>query len=81
LGRRLRALAPGLTPRSVLEKFAAVQMIDVQIPTTDARVITLTRYTESEPELRLLLDKLKLDLPPQPPPKINPAQAPPPNPL
>ena len=81
MGRRLRALAPGLTPRSVLEKFAAVQMIDVQIPTTDARVITLTRYTESEPELRLLLDKLKLDLPPQPPPKINPAQAPPPNPL
>jgi len=81
LGRRLRALAPGLTPRSVLEKFAAVQMIDLQIPTTDARVITLTRYTESEPELRLLLDKLKLDLPPQPPPKINPAQAPPPNPL
>ena len=26
LGRRLRDLAPGLTPRSVLEKFAAVQM-------------------------------------------------------
>src|ERR1700731_1786325 len=35
LGRRLHALAPGLTPRSVLEKFAAMQMIDVQIPTTD----------------------------------------------
>ena len=31
------ALAPGLTPRSVLEKFAAVQMIDVHVPTTDGR--------------------------------------------
>ena len=36
LARRLHALAPGLTPRSVLEKFAAVQMIDVHLPTTDA---------------------------------------------
>ena len=34
LARRLSALAPGLTPRSVLEKFSAVQMIDVHIPTT-----------------------------------------------
>jgi hypothetical protein len=81
LGRRLHALAPGLTPRSVLEKFAAVQMIDVQIPTTDARIITLTRYTEPEPELKLLLEKLKLRLPPQRPPKITAAQAPPPTPL
>lgn len=81
LGRRLRALAPGLTPRSVLEKFAAVQMIDVHIPTTDARTVTLTRYTEPEPELTLLLQKLKLELPPQRPPKITAAQAPPPAPL
>lgn len=80
LGRRLHALAPGLTPRSVLEKFAAVQMIDVHIPTTDARTVTLTRYTEPEPELKLLLEKLKLNLPPQRPPKISAAQAPPPNP-
>ena len=29
LTRRLHALAPGLTARSALEKFAAVQMIDV----------------------------------------------------
>ncbi|HYM99800.1 MAG TPA: IS1634 family transposase [Aestuariivirgaceae bacterium] len=79
LGRRLHALAPGLTPRSVLEKFAAVQMIDVHIPTTDARTLTLTRYTEPEPELKILLDKLKLDLPPQRPPKITATLAPPPN--
>jgi Transposase DDE domain len=81
LGRRLHALAPGLTPRSVFEKFAAMQMIDVSIPTTDGRTLTLTRYTEPEPELKLLLGKLKLDLPPQPLPRIAAAQAPPPNPL
>ena len=75
LARRLHALAPGLTPRSVLEKFAAVQMIDVHLPTTDGREIMLTRYTQPEPELSLLLDKLKLELPAQPPPKISPAQA------
>ena len=71
LERRLHALAPGLTPRSVLEKFAAVQMIDVHVPTTDGRELVLTRYTEPESELRLLLDKLRLDLPAQPAPKIT----------
>jgi hypothetical protein len=71
LGRRLHALAPGLTPRSVLDKFAAIQMIDVAIPTTDARELCLTRYTEPEAETKLLLDKLKLRLPDQPPPKIT----------
>jgi hypothetical protein len=49
----LHALAPGLTPRSVLEKFAAVQMIDVHLPTADGRELVLTRYTEPEPELKL----------------------------
>src|SRR3989449_10660781 len=71
LARRLRALAPGLTPRSVLEKFAAMQKIDVHLPTTDGRELLLTRYTQPEPELNLLLKKLKLDLPAQPPPKIT----------
>jgi hypothetical protein len=71
LARRLHALAPGLTPRSVLEKFAAVQMIDLHVPTTDGRELQLTRYSEPEPELKLLLDKLKLKLPAQPPPKIT----------
>jgi hypothetical protein len=74
LGRRLQALAPGLTPRSAIEKFAAVQMIDVHVPTTDGRELLLTRYTEPEPELRLLLEKLKLVLPAQPQPKITPHQ-------
>jgi len=71
LGRRLHALAPGLMPRSAIEKFAAVQMIDLHVPTTDGRELLLTRYTEPEPELRLLLDKLKLALPAQPQPRIT----------
>jgi hypothetical protein len=69
LQHRLHALAPGLTARSALEKFAAVQMIDVHLPTTDGRELRLTRYTQPEPELQLLIRQLKLQLPPQPPPR------------
>jgi transposase len=75
LGQQLKALAPGLTPRSVLEKFATVQMIDLYVPTTDGRELSLTRYTQPEPELKQLLDKLKLTLPIQAPPKISAAHA------
>ena len=77
----MHALAPGLTPRSVLEKFAAMQMIDLHLPTTDRRELLLTRYTEPEPELKLLLKKLKLDLPAQPQPKITASAPAPPTPL
>ena len=70
-GRYLRTLVPGLTARSVLEKFAALQMVDVQIPTSDGRVLLLQRYTHPEPELQLLLERLKLELPAQPPPRIT----------
>jgi hypothetical protein len=76
LTRWLHGLAPGLTARSALQKFAAVQMIDVHLPTTDGREIILTRYTEPEPELLLLIDRMKLDLPAQPPPKITAAALP-----
>ena len=75
LGRRLHGLAPGLTPRAVFDKCAAVQMIDVHIPTTDGRELQLTRYAQPEPDLRLLLQQLKLVLPEQPPPKITAADA------
>ncbi len=71
LRRWLRDLAPGLTPRSVLDKFRAVQMIDVHLPTTDGRQVILNRYTQPEKELQLLLNQLKLQLPEQPPPKIT----------
>jgi hypothetical protein len=73
LGRRLRDLAPGLTPRAVLEKFAAVQMIDVHLPTSDGRQVIMSRSTQPEPELKLLLKRLKLELPEQAPPRITAA--------
>jgi len=73
LKRRLKPLAPGLTPRAVLEKLAVIQMIDVELPTTDGRTVILSRYSEPEPDQRLLLQSLKLDLPDQPPPKITAA--------
>ena len=71
LKARLRPLAPGLTPRSAVEKFAAIQMVDVHLPTTDGRTLILSRYTEPEPEQQLLLDRLRLRLPEQPPPRIS----------
>lgn len=71
LKQRTRALAPGLTPRAVLEKFAAVQMVDVHLPTTDGRHLVLPRYTQPEKDLQLLLRQLKLELPAQPPPRIQ----------
>ena len=67
LGQWLHALAPGLTPRSVLEKFAAVQMVDVHIPTSDGRTLILPRHTQPPADLKLLLEQLKLELPAQPP--------------
>jgi transposase len=81
LKRRLAALAPGLTPRAVLEKFAAVQMIDVIVPTTDGRELQLTRTTEPEPDLKLLLAKLRLAIPAQPPPRITVTAPPAPTPM
>ena len=74
LKQRTRTLAPGLTPRAVLEKFAALQMVDVHLPTTDGRHLVLSRYTQPEKDLQLLLDRLKLVLPAQLPPKIHERQ-------
>ena len=59
----------------MLDKFATVQMIDVYVPTTDGYELSLTRYTQPEAELKLLLDKLKLGLPAQAPPKISAVHA------
>ncbi len=71
LKHRLKAHAPGLTPRAVLDKLAAIQMLDVWFPTTDGRWLVMPRYTEPEAEQKLLLHKLKLQLPAQPPPRIK----------
>jgi transposase len=71
LRQRLQALAPGLTPKAVLEKLAAIQMLDVCFPTTDGRWLIMPRYTQPTPEQQVLLHTLKLDLPSQPPPRIK----------
>lgn len=71
LKNRLRALAPGLTPKAVLESLGAIQMLDVCFPATDGRWLVMPRYTQPEPEQQLLLHRLKLTLPPQPPPKLR----------
>ena len=75
LRARLKPLAPGLTPRAVLDKLAAIKMLDVHFPTTDGRTLILSRYTELTADQKLLVRQLKLDLPTQPPPRITaPAQ-------
>ena len=71
LRARLKPLAPGLTPRAVLDKLAAVQMLDVHFPTTDGRNLVLSRYTELNHEQKLLVKQLNLNLPPQPPPRLS----------
>ena len=70
LKQRLRALASGLTPKAVLEKFSTLQMVDVHLPTTDGRYLVLPRYTQPNKDQQILLSQLKLNLPDQPPPKI-----------
>jgi transposase len=71
LRARLRPLAPGLTPRSVLEKFASMQMLDVHFPTTDGRELVFCRYTQPERDHKMLLAQLGWELPPQSPPRIT----------
>ena len=70
LQQRLKALAPGLTVRSILEKFGSIQLVDVHLPTTDGRELRLPRYTEPNKEQLLLLSRLNMNLPPQPRPEL-----------
>ena len=67
LKNRLLLHAPGLTPTAVMEKLAEIKMIDVWIPTTDRRWLILPRYTQPQPDTKLLLGKL-------PPPRITAQQ-------
>jgi hypothetical protein len=55
----------------VLDKFAGIQMLDVHFPTTDGRKLILTRHTEPNTDQKLLLQRLRLELPSQPPPRIT----------
>jgi len=66
-----RQVAPGLTPRAILEKFSTMQMVDVHLPTTDGRRFIMPRYTQPDQDQKLLLARLRFRLPEQPPPRIS----------
>jgi transposase len=74
LKKRLQSHAPGLTPRAVLEKLKTIQMIDVWLPTTDGRNLVMSRYTQPDIDHQLVLQKLRMRLPDQPPPRIKRAE-------
>ena len=71
LRARLKPLAAGLTPRAVLDKLAAIKMLDVHFPTTDGRTLILSRHTEPDTDQKILIRQLGLTLPMQPPPRIT----------
>jgi len=75
LKQRLNALAPGLTPRAALEALAGVQMLDLEVPTSDGRWLVMSRYTQPDKAVELLLGQLKMKLPEQPPPLERRTQA------
>ena len=66
-----RSKAGGLTPRQIFEKMKKIYMVDVRIPTTDGREIVMQRYGEPKDDVVLVLSQLGLNLPTQPPPKID----------
>jgi len=71
LRMKLNRAAPGLTPQEVLRSLSAIQLVDVHIPTTDGRELIMPRYTEPEWQQEMILEKLNLKLPKQPPPRIQ----------
>jgi hypothetical protein len=74
LQQRLRALAPGLTPRAVLESLAGVPRLGVEVPTRDGRWLVLSRSTQPDAAVSLVLGQLQLQLPGQPPPRLSAAR-------
>jgi hypothetical protein len=69
LRARLRALAPGLTPRAAPDNLAAIHRFAGYLPTTDGRTLILSRCTEPEQAQWILLDRLRLTMPEPPPPR------------
>jgi len=70
LKHKAKHIAPGLTPRAILEKFSTMQMVDVHLPTTDGRRFIMPRYTQPDQDHKLLMAQLRFRLPEQPPPRI-----------
>lgn len=72
LRAKLRSVAGGLTPQTVLEKFATMQMMEVYFPTEQpGKELLFRRYTQPEKDHQILLAQLGWQLPPQPPPRIS----------
>jgi hypothetical protein len=74
LKAKLRQIAGGLTPRTVLEKFGSIQMMNVCFPTTQkGKELVFRRYTQPEKDQQMLLAQLGWELPEQAPPLITAA--------
>jgi len=55
---------------------ATMQMVEVWIPMLDGRWLMLRRYTQAEKGVQAMLNKLDINLPCQPPPRIKSPLAP-----
>ena len=62
LKNRLMIHASGLTPASVFEKMATIQMVEVWIPMLDGRWLMLPRYTQPSKDVQAMLNKLDITL-------------------
>jgi transposase len=76
LRQKLKASAPSLTPRQVLDQLGRIQLIDVWFKTRTGGAICLPRVTQPEMAQRALLHQLGWQLPEQPPPRIYQHQVP-----
>lgn len=66
-----RGRAPELTPRQIIANMKILKMIDVVMPTTDGRIVTIPRHVEPKDGVALLINRLGLTLPEQLPPMIS----------
>jgi transposase len=72
LQSKLRQVAGGLTARTVLQKFATVQMMDVYFQTEQpGKELLFRRYTQPEKDHQILLTQLGWELPEQAPPRLT----------
>lgn len=78
LRQKLATHAPGLSPRQALSSLQSIRMVDVHLPITDGRELIMPRFTEPEAQQQMILEKLALKLPAQPPPRIRSADLGPP---
>ena len=58
---------------AAIERFAATMIVDVHLPTSDRRTVIQPRYTQPEKELKMFIERLKLEFPAQLPSRITAA--------